>query len=148
MDARVADVNPAIIIVDHGSRRGESNDVVEEVAARFAATYPHTFPVVEPAHMELAEPSIATALARCIKRGARRVVVMPFFLAPGKHWNEDIPRLVKDANKHFPDVQTTIAAPLGIDDLLLRLVAQRINERLSATPCSRQTVPDHHDDRL
>ena len=137
-----------IIIVDHGSRRGECNDVVEEVAARFPATYPADFPVVEPAHMEFAEPSIATALARCIKRGARRVVVMPFFLGPGKHWNEDIPRLVKDANKYFPEVETTIAAPLGIDDLLLRLIAQRIHERLSATPCSRQTLPHHRGDRL
>jgi sirohydrochlorin ferrochelatase len=137
-----------VIIVDHGSRRGESNDVVEEVAARFAATYPTDFPVVEPAHMELAEPSIATAFARCIKRGANRVVVMPFFLGPGKHWNEDIPPLVKDAKKHFPEVDTTIAQPLGTDDLLLRLIAQRIYERLSATPCSRKTVPDLDDDRL
>lgn len=137
-----------IIIVDHGSRRDESNDVVEEVAARFAATYPTDFPVVEPAHMELAEPSVATAFARCIRRGAKRVVVMPFFLGPGKHWNEDIPRLVKDATKHFPEVDTTIAQPLGIDDLLLRLIAQRIHERLSATPCHRKTLPDHDDDRL
>jgi sirohydrochlorin ferrochelatase len=137
-----------IIIVDHGSRRDESNDVVEEVAARFAATYPDRFPVVEPAHMELVEPSIATAFARCIKRGAKRVVVMPFFLGPGKHWNEDIPRLVKDATRHFPEVETSIAQPLGIDDLLLRLIAQRINERLAATPCHRNTVPDHRDDQL
>jgi sirohydrochlorin ferrochelatase len=148
-------MSTGIIIVDHGSRRFESNDVVEEVAARFAATYPHDYPIVEPAHMELAEPSIATAFARCIRRGARRVVIMPFFLGPGKHWNEDIPRLVQDAHKHFPEVETAIAQPLGIDDLLLRLIAQRIDERLSATPGERsETVLtsgmplDDRDDRL
>ena len=144
-----------IIIVDHGSRRDESNDVVEEVAARFASTYPNDYPIVEPAHMELAQPSIATAFARCIKRGANRVVVMPFFLGPGKHWNEDIPRLVQDATTHFPEIETSIAQPLGIDDLLLRLIAQRIEERLAVTPCYRsETVytkgapPDDRDDRL
>ena len=37
-------------------------------------------PIVEPAHMELAEPSIATAFARCVERGATTVVVFPYFL--------------------------------------------------------------------
>jgi hypothetical protein len=38
----------------------------------------HTgYAIVEPAHMELAEPSIGVAFDRCIERGARLVVVHP-----------------------------------------------------------------------
>lgn len=55
-----------IIIVDHGSRISESNRMFEEVARRFAGKYE----IVEPAHMELAEPSIATAYAAAVARGA------------------------------------------------------------------------------
>jgi sirohydrochlorin ferrochelatase len=116
-----------IIIVDHGSRREESNGVVTEVAALFAERFGESFPIVEPAHMELAEPSIASAYARCAERGARRIVVMPFFLGPGKHWSEDIPRLTAEAAARFPWTQSMVADPLGADDLLLRLLAKRIN---------------------
>ena len=46
-----------VIIVDHGSRRRESNEMLHEATARFAAQ--SEFSIVEPAHMELAEPTIA-----------------------------------------------------------------------------------------
>jgi sirohydrochlorin ferrochelatase len=130
----------AVIIVDHGSRRDESNRLLTELATLFASKYADRFPIVESAHMELAEPSISTAFARCIDRGAGRVVVMPFFLGPGKHWNEDIPRLVQAAAARFPRIETTVTEPLGIHDLLLRLIATRIDERLAATVGSRGVV--------
>src|SRR4051812_40399269 len=80
------DMQTGIIIVDHGSRRPESNQMLEEVAAQFGRRFAALYDIVEPAHMELAEPSIASAYARCVERGATKVVVTPFFLGPGKHW--------------------------------------------------------------
>ena len=63
----------AIIIVDHGSRLSESNQMLEEIARRFALRFAGKYEIVEPAHMELAEPSIATAYAaRGCPRGAAR----------------------------------------------------------------------------
>ena len=67
-----------IIIVDHGSRRTESNRMLEEVAALFARRFESLYDIVEPAHMELCEPSIATAYARCVERGATKVIVTPW----------------------------------------------------------------------
>ena len=115
----------AIVIVDHGSRRDESNRMLEEVARLFAERFRETYEIVEPAHMELAEPSIATAYARCVERGASRVVVCPFFLGPGKHWTQDIPRLTAEAAEKFPATQYHVAPTLGIDDLILDLLAKR-----------------------
>ncbi len=114
-----------IIIVDHGSRRDESNQMLEQVARLFAARFPGKFEIVEPAHMEIAEPSIASAYARCVQRGAQRVVVVPFFLGPGKHWTQDIPRLTADAAANFPATTYHVAPTLGIDDLILDLLAKR-----------------------
>jgi hypothetical protein len=45
-------------------------------------------PIVELAHMEIAEPSIEVAFARCVEQGATLVAVSPFFLSPGRHWQE------------------------------------------------------------
>ena len=114
-----------IIIVDHGSRRDESNKMLEQVAALFARRFSEKYDIVEPAHMEIAEPSIATAYARCVELGASRIVVIPFFLGPGKHWTQDIPRLTADAAAHFPATSYHITPTLGIDDLILDLLEKR-----------------------
>ena len=115
-----------IIIVDHGSRRDESNRMLERVAELFAQRCGGRYAVVEPAHMELAEPSIATAYARCVERGATRVVVCPFFLGPGKHWTQDIPRLAAEAAAAFPHTRYHVTQTLGIDDLILDLLEKRV----------------------
>jgi sirohydrochlorin ferrochelatase len=100
--------------------------MLEEIASLFAQRFEERFEIVEPAHMELAEPSIATAFARCVERGARRVLVCPFFLARGKHWTSDIPQLAFEAARQHPGTTYHIAQPLGIDDLILDLLAKRI----------------------
>jgi len=116
-----------IIIVDHGSRRDESNRLLERVAEAFAGRFKGRYEVVEPAHMELAEPSIATAYARCVERGATRVVVCPFFLGPGKHWTSDIPALTAAAAVKFPGTSYHVTQTLGLDDLMLELLNKRVS---------------------
>src|SRR5256885_862460 len=85
-----------IIIVDHGSRRPESNQMLEEISALFA------------------------------RRGATRIVVAPFFLGPGKHWTGDIPGLTAAAAREFPHTSYHVTMPLGIDDLILELLNKRV----------------------
>jgi sirohydrochlorin ferrochelatase len=116
----------AIIIVDHGSRLEQSNRMLEELAGLFAKRFADRYEIVEPAHMELAEPSIATAFGKCVSRGAKRVVVCPYFLGPGKHWTQDIPRLSAEAAAKHPGIKYHVSPTLGIDDLILDLLNKRI----------------------
>ena len=117
-----------VIIVDHGSRRTESNAMLHQAAERFAADSP--YPIVEPAHMELAEPSIATAFGRCVERGAKRIVVFPYFLSPGRHWTEDIPTLVAGAAKSHSNIEWLITAPFGLHPGMNAIITDRINRCL------------------
>ncbi len=121
-----------VIIVDHGSRRRESNEMLLEVVAAFRES--NDFLAVEPAHMELAEPSLKTAFARLVQRGAKLVVIHPYFLLPGRHWDEDIPALAAEAAAEHPDILYRITAPLGAHPLLGKILLQRIEECLSRTP--------------
>src|SRR4051794_9065814 len=120
-----------VILVDHGSRREESNALLLDVVQDFAAN--SGFEIVEPAHMELAEPSIATAFARCVERGATTEVVFPYFLLPGRHWNEDIPRLTAAAAAKHPGVRYLVTAPFGMHPLMAEVMQQRISHCLSHT---------------
>ncbi|KAL1192603.1 Sirohydrochlorin ferrochelatase [Cardamine amara subsp. amara] len=118
-----------IIIVDHGSRRLESNLMLNEFVKMFKDKTRYL--IVEPAHMELAEPSIKDAFSLCVQQGAKRVVVSPFFLFPGRHWHKDIPSLTADAAKEFSGISYLITAPLGLHDLLMDVVNDRIQHCLS-----------------
>src|SRR3990172_4248114 len=100
-----------VILVDHGSRRDESNHLLLDVVREFAAAT--GLPIVEPAHMELAEPSIATAFGRCAEQGAKTVIVFPYILLPGRHWHDDIPRLSAAAASAHPGMRFLVTAPFG-----------------------------------
>ena len=113
-----------IVIVDHGSRRAASNEMLEAFVAQFAEDCP--YPIVEPAHMELAEPSIATAFDRCVERGAKKVAVCPYFLAPGKHWHQDIPNITREAAMKHPGVEFVVTAPIGLNPMMTQVIATSV----------------------
>ncbi len=125
----------AVVLVDHGSRREASNQQLLAAAELFRTET--DWAIVEPAHMELAEPSIQVAIDRCVAAGARRVLVFPWFLAPGRHWAEDIPRLVATAASQHPEVETLVTAPFGNDRLLVQLASQRIQHCLEVAASDR-----------
>lgn len=114
-----------VIVVDHGSRRAASNEMLEELT-RTSISERLDYDIVEPAHMELAEPSIATAFDRCVERGATSVVIQPYFLLPGKHWNQDIPELAAEAASRHPGITYLVAAPFGVHPLMADVVSARV----------------------
>jgi sirohydrochlorin ferrochelatase len=117
-----------IIIVDHGSRRRESNDMLLQAVESFKATA--AYAIVEPAHMEIATPDIATAYDRFVEQGARRIVVFPYFLSPGRHWSEDIPALVAAAAERHPGTEWLVTAPFGLHSQMQQIIADRIESCL------------------
>lgn len=69
--------------------------------------------------MELAEPSIGEAVAKCVSEGYKKVVVAPYFLSRGRHITTDIPAMVAEAQKAHPEVSCVIAEPIGMPSRLL-----------------------------
>ncbi len=118
-----------IVIVDHGSRRPEANRRHESFVDEWRAL--GSYDIVEAAHMEVAEPSIADAFDACVSAGATTVVVMPYFLWPGRHWDYDIPVLAAEAAARHPGVTHLVAAPLGPHPLLAAIVGQRVEHCLA-----------------
>src|SRR5690606_27605662 len=114
----------AILIIDHGSVRAEAN----EMLACMAALVQHLIGedvIVEPAHMELAEPDIPTGFARCVERGATDIVAFPYMLSPGRHSTRDIPNLVAKAAESHPNVTHRTADAFGVHARLAELILER-----------------------
>lgn len=119
----------AVIVIDHGSRLPAANAMLDDVVSMYQAAT--GVEIVEAAHMELAEPTLEEAAARCIARGASSIVVHPYFLAPGRHSTSDIPRMVAELAPHYPETYFRVTEPLGVDAIMARLMHQRVLEALA-----------------
>jgi sirohydrochlorin ferrochelatase len=116
----------AIVIVDHGSRRDEANAQLEAVAERLRARLPGQ--LVTTAHLEIAEPNIAQAIATCAAQGAAEIIIHPYFLAPGRHTTDDIPAQVRSAAASHPKVRVFISEVLGLHPALIDAIVDRVSD--------------------
>jgi sirohydrochlorin ferrochelatase len=113
-----------ILIVDHGSRKSEANEMLGSVAD-LIQTMAGSDVVVRYAHMELADPTIAAGFSSCVQAGATDVTVFPYMLSPGRHSTADIPRMVADVARAFPDVSYSVTPAFGLHEKLAEVVLER-----------------------
>jgi len=126
----------ALILVDHGSRYADANAVVESAARDLARQAGDRFVAVQAAHMELASPSLPEAFASVASAGAAVVVVVLFFLGPGRHSRRDIPAVVARAAARHPSLGVGVSEPRGPDPGLVDLTLVRAHEALARASIS------------
>ena len=116
----------AVILVDHGSRERAANAQLAAIAAALARQLRGRR--VSTAHLSIAAPGLPVAIDACVAEGAREIVVMPYFLAPGRHAKHDVPRLARAARARHPGVRIAVSAPLGVHAGLVAAVAERVRQ--------------------
>lgn len=113
-----------ILVVAHGSRRESSNHEVE-ILARKLALLANEFDSVRAAFLEMVEPNIESGLKELIEQGAKEIIVLPYFLAAGRHVVEDVPEDVERVKAEHPDVEIHVSEHFGavneVPGLLLKL---------------------------
>jgi sirohydrochlorin ferrochelatase len=127
-----------ILIVDHGSRKQEANDMLR-CMANLIQTMAGPDVVVRYAHMELADPDIAAGFTSCVEGGASEVIVFPYMLSPGRHSTSDIPRMVAEVARNFSTVNFAVTPAFGLDEKLAEIVL----ERALSAPLSTEHLPLH-----
>jgi sirohydrochlorin ferrochelatase len=113
----------ALLLIAHGSRRDEANADLDHVVAEMHRR--GRYPIVLAAFLELAEPDIDEGGARCVTQGARRVLLVPYFLSAGVHVRQDLTEARQRLADRFPHVEFRLAEPLGRHPALLDVVAER-----------------------
>ena len=112
-----------LLLIDHGSRRAESNAQLEDMARRVAVVRPSA--LVGVAHMEIAQPDIASGVAELVSRGATDIIALLYFLSDGRHVSTDVPQLLAQACAAFPGITWRCSTALGPHDALARLLLER-----------------------
>ncbi len=135
------------IVFAHGSRVESANQAVRDVvskiaAAPLAAGGQH---VVEAAFLELGQPDLTGATGLLIARGAKRIVIIPYFLTLGTHMQRDLPRLARDASRAHGDIEMQITSPLDGHPALVQALLDRAGRGVVAGPSMRATLLEVHD---
>jgi len=122
----VPDRRVAILLIAHGSRRPEANADLELVADELRKR--GRYPFIQTAFLELAEPAIETGGALCVERGATDVILLPYFLSPGKHVVEDLQFHTTQLSERHPSIRFVLAEPIGRHPLVLDVLEDRARE--------------------
>jgi cobalamin biosynthesis Co2+ chelatase CbiK len=101
----------ALLLIAHGSRRPEANADLHHVAEAMRRGGEHQ--AVEAAFLELAEPGIDEAAARCAGASSR-VVLLPYFLSAGVHVRCDLTDARDRLAQRFPRCVSRWPSPWGV----------------------------------
>lgn len=120
----------ALLLVGRGSRDPDSNSEVYKIARMLWEGRGYGW--VETAFYSLTQPDIPTSLERCIRLGARRVVVLPYLLFTGAIClrTGDQARAIQ---ADHPGVEILVAEHLSIHPEIIEAVQYRYQEVVEGT---------------
>jgi len=111
----------SLLVVAHGSRKKISNIEIHQLANNISMKL-QTFSIVEACFLEIAEPSIPQGIESCVRQGASEVLILPYFLAAGRHVIEDIPNIVKEEKTKYPDISITSLPYFGSSPVIVDIL--------------------------
>jgi sirohydrochlorin ferrochelatase len=118
-----------VIVFAHGSSVASANEAVERVAA--LASESAGFVLYETAFLD-ALPNLRVATGKLVGQGARRILVIPYFLTLGIHLKRDLPELVRELESEYPGIEVKVAPPLDGHPGLSEILADRAREIMGA----------------
>jgi sirohydrochlorin cobaltochelatase len=134
MDERVSAVvserekeDTVVLIVGRGSSDPDANSDLAKIARLFYEGRP--YPAVESAYVSMTPPDVGTALDRCRKLGAKRIVVFSYFLFTGV-LEERIRQQAEGFASANRDVDVRYAGYFGADRRVADLLVERYTEAL------------------
>ena len=127
----------ALLLIAHGSRNASANDEIRALTARLRDAGGR-FDLVECAFLEMTEPNIVQSGDKLVADGAKEIIVLPYFLAAGRHVAQDIPAEVARIATQHPKIKITTASHLGASPEMSQLIHAHLgldpNRRDPRTP--------------
>lgn len=133
-------IKKTVLLVGHGSRIEAGNEELRSFTAQLAARKPGLN--IETCFIELASPSIAEGIERCVAGGAGTVYVVPIILLAAGHSKLDIPMAIDQAKRKYPAVEFVYGRPLGVQERAVEILLDRIAEAVPLGPDHKpETAP-------
>ncbi len=127
LDLDNPDPDMAVLLVGRGSSDPDANSDLFKMSRLFWEK--GKVKLVEPAFMGVTAPLVDEGVDRCVRLGAKHVVVLPYFLFTGvliKRMEE----MVEQYNEQYPEIRFTLAHYFGFHPLLKDVFKDRAIEAL------------------
>ena len=111
----------AIILFAHGARDPEWANPLRRIQAVVRERMVEV--PVELAFLEFIAPSLPESTAQLVARGARKIVVLPMFIAQGGHLKREVPEMLEALRSTYPDVQFSLGAAIGENEIVVQAMA-------------------------
>ncbi len=121
----------AIVLVGRGGNDPENNADVAKAARLLWEG--RTYGWVEAGYYSQTQPDIATALHRCIRLGARQLVVLPYWLHIGRS-GAHIAAQARAIQAAHPSVPIHVAEHLGDHPGVIEAIARQVTAALQGSP--------------
>jgi sirohydrochlorin ferrochelatase len=119
---------PALIALAHGSRDPRSAATIKALVGEVRGLRPDLR--IEPAFLELAKPSFATAVDKLVRAGFDEIVVVPLLLTEAYHAKVDVPAVVKEAMERHEGLKVRATSVLGMEPSFLEVLDLRLRAAL------------------
>lgn len=120
-----------VILAGHGSADEEDSGLTAVVRWVHDRMHPGcTDECVRPAYLQFMKPGLAEAIDAAVMKGARKIIIHPYFLASGFHVSRHIPLIIADARERHPGVDFLCTGHLGAHEKMAEVVLERIASAL------------------
>ncbi len=111
-------VETALVLIGHGSKLSHNRENLMQLAEILREK--SRFKTVEISFMSRDMPTIPEAIEKVVKQGAKKIVLVPAFLAAGVHTTQEIPELIgmkdKESQLSARGIQLFYGEPIGADE--------------------------------
>ncbi|PKO85479.1 MAG: cobalamin biosynthesis protein CbiX [Betaproteobacteria bacterium HGW-Betaproteobacteria-12] len=112
----------ALILFAHGARDPEWANPMRRVQAAIRLRMADV--PVELAFLEFLAPNLPDCAAQLVGQGARKIVILPMFIARGGHLKKEVPEMLVTLRATYPGVDFVLGGVIGENEAVVQAMAE------------------------
>jgi len=125
------------ILVIHGMRRGNQNEVLQRFVYRLLKESDINFHIT---FLESDTNHLYNMISRLVKQGIHEFNIVPILLFSAKHYLQDIPIILQCLKNKYPFIKYQVTQPLGTHYHIVNIINERIKNALYVRPSINKIV--------
>lgn len=121
----------AVLLVGHGTKDIDGANEFRAFGDLFSRKV--TGKTASACFFEYAEPSLSSEIERLAEQGHSQIEVVPLFLLAGGHVKIDLPELLDEARRDFPELDISFGKPIGVRPAILDMLKERLERAAQET---------------
>ncbi len=118
----------AMVILAHGSRSSRAVSSFLELIRHIRQDSGRKD--IYGAFFSLGQPGLEQVVEQLARSQTQKIVVFPYFLLDGSHVQKDIPTMIGDLEKKYPEIEFQLLDSLEHEPLMYRILQQKVEQFL------------------